>query len=343
MEGSHAPRLRAPIVKVRNFLTMESVLKDLGADPVEALRDAGLPFDLFARPDASVRLEEIDRLVMCCERLTGCDDFGFRVGERNGAATIGIAGLVSINCETVREAWQTVAIGLKTTDTLGSVVFTESDDEAQIGYELFVRGIESQHHIVDCAMATIVNVMRDLRGPGWRPQWAKMARPAPSDPGAIRRFFGCPVFFEAPAAAVTFPADELDAPVRNRSSVHKDVLAPLLDLALSQADNSFLFEARSTVRALVANGANPSFDRFCQMMNIGRDKLKRRFRADGISFSEIVDEARVEFSQALLRSGKPVGEVALAVGYSEMSSFTRAFTRRVGASPSRWRKSSGAG
>lgn len=103
---------------------MQTVLSELGADVSVILRSAGLPQDLFSKPEASVRLEEVDRLLTHCKRETARDDIGFRVGELSSAAVIGIVGLVSVNCDTVREAWKTIADGLKTSDTLGHVTFS---------------------------------------------------------------------------------------------------------------------------------------------------------------------------------------------------------------------------
>ncbi len=329
--------LRVPIVKVRNFQPLEGVLSELGVEVAAILSRAGLPQDLFLQPDASVRLEELDRLVTLCRTLSARDDIGFLVGERSAAAVIGIAGLVSLNCDTVREAWQTIAVGLKTSDTLGLVTFSASGGEAQISYELYLRDIENADQIEDCAIGTVVNIMRELRGPSWRPTAVKLPRSAPRDIKPFQRFFGCPVRFEAPSASVIFPAGDLDKPVLNRSPLLKGILAPVLEKAVAEAGGDFVFEARATLRTMVANGATPTFEAFCEVMQIGRDKLKRRLRACGVNFSAMIDEARLDVAQSLLRSGKQVGEVALAVGYSETSSFSRAFTKQVGSNPSRWR------
>lgn len=179
--------------------------------------------------------------------------------------------------------------------------------------------------------------MRELRGVTWRPSKVKLPRAAPKDVKRFLRFFDSPVTFGAASASITFPAGELDKPVLNPSPLHKSVLAPVLEKAIAEAGGDFVFEARATLRTMVANGATPTFESFCEVMQVGRDKLKRRLRASGVSFSSIVDEARLDVAQTLLRSGRPVGEVALAVGYTETSSFSRAFTKQVGASPSRWR------
>ena len=329
--------LRSAIVKVRNFQTLGAVLSGLGVDAATILRRAALPHDLLSNPEATLRREELDRLLTLCAQQTGRDDIGFRVGELGGAAVIGLAGMVSLNCDTVREAWETVAVGLKTTDTLGLVTFSAMGEGACIAYELFERNFESAAQIEDCAIAVIVNAMRELRGATWRPSAVALPRSAPRDPKRYQRFFRCPVSFEAVSARVTFPADELDKPVLNSSRLHKAILSPLLEKALADAQADLVFEARATLRTIVANGAAPTFDAFCGAMRIGRDKLKRGLRESGVTFSGLVEEIKLEVAQTLLRSGKPIGEVAVLVGYAETSSFTRAFTRKMGASPSRWR------
>ena len=328
---------RSALVTVRNFQALGTVLSDFGADAAAILARAGLPHDLLSTPDATVRLKEIDRLLTLCERQTGLDDIGFRVGELGGAAVIGLAGMVSLNCDTVREAWQTIAIGLKTTDTLGLVTLSALGDEARIGYELAERNFASAAQIEDCAIAVIVNAMRELRGASWRPSGVTLPRSAPRDAKRYQRFFRCPIAFEALGACVKFPAAEFDKPVLNPSRLHKAILAPLLEKAIADAHGDFVFEARATLRTMIVNGATPTLDAFCDVMQVGRDKLKRKLRDSGVTFSELVEEIKLDVAQTLLRKGKQVGEVAVMVGYAETSSFTRAFTRKTGSNPSRWR------
>jgi AraC-like DNA-binding protein len=341
MNAGRGKSSRAPIVRVNNFLPLADLMTELGLDRAECLTAAGLPLNLFDRSETTVRLSDVDRLVLHCEKAAGCDDLGFQIGSRQGAASIGVAGLVSINCATVREAWRTIVIGLKTTDTLGAVTLSISGDRAQIGYELHVREVESRHLINDVALATIVNGMRDMRGPDWRPAEARLTRSPPRHPSRFEAFYRCPVAYDAPTPLMVFPAAELDNPLPGALPAHRRVLAPLLEQALAQSQDDFIFEARAILRSLVAVGATPTQEAFCDTLAIGRDKLKRRFRAQGLTFTDLVEEARVDVAQTLLRNGKPVGEVALAVGYTETSSFTRAFTKSVGMPPSRWRDGEG--
>lgn len=65
-------------------------------------------------------------------------------------------------------------------------------------------------------------------------------------------------------------------------------------------------------------------------------QLQRAFHeAGGTSFSEHLARVRMQRAAELLRSGRPVHEVANAVGYRQPGQFAKTFRRRHGASPSR--------
>ncbi|MPR12412.1 helix-turn-helix transcriptional regulator [Microvirga tunisiensis] len=79
-------------------------------------------------------------------------------------------------------------------------------------------------------------------------------------------------------------------------------------------------------------------DRFA----IHRRTLSRHLRAEGAGFQSLVDETRFEIARQLLSQTRiPLSEVAVALGYSEASAFTRAFRRWSGQSPAAWRLEQG--
>lgn len=72
---------------------------------------------------------------------------------------------------------------------------------------------------------------------------------------------------------------------------------------------------------------------------IPEKKLYRDFKKMfGVSFSSYLEMLRLRQAQKLLQEGRPVQEVAAAVGYSSDYSFRRAFKRVVGVSPSNYQK-----
>lgn len=104
-------------------------------------------------------------------------------------------------------------------------------------------------------------------------------------------------------------------------------------LKLSAADMKRIALARSVMCAHLES--NLTLDELARKVGINRTKLAFGFRATyGASVQAFWRDAKLDRARQLLRDGEtPVSEVAFSLGYSEVSSFTRAFTRRFGISP----------
>ena len=75
------------------------------------------------------------------------------------------------------------------------------------------------------------------------------------------------------------------------------------------------------------------------MLHISYAYFSRRFKEImGQNFSDYVQEVRLDEACRMLKAGKNVGIVAEKVGYANIYSFTRAFTRMKGCSPTQWLK-----
>lgn len=85
-----------------------------------------------------------------------------------------------------------------------------------------------------------------------------------------------------------------------------------------------------------------SLARIAHDLLVSRTRLCEAFRREtGEGLGSYVKRARMERAEALLAVGAvPVAEVARAVGYGRTASFTVAFERAHGCSPSAWRRSS---
>jgi len=80
-----------------------------------------------------------------------------------------------------------------------------------------------------------------------------------------------------------------------------------------------------------------SLEQLARQAEMSRARFAAQFRAvSGMTPMDYLTDLRVGLAQALLKRGKPSKVVAPSVGYSNPAAFARAFTQRVGASPSRW-------
>ena len=110
--------------------------------------------------------------------------------------------------------------------------------------------------------------------------------------------------------------------------------------ALAGASNIFLARALSALHA--RPGQAWSIASLADEAGMSRSAFSRLFHdVIGVTPAAYLADCRIVAAQRLLDEDRPVGTVALEVGYGSQPAFTKAFTRRVGMSPREWRKRSG--
>ena len=88
----------------------------------------------------------------------------------------------------------------------------------------------------------------------------------------------------------------------------------------------------------------PSLVELARLCNISVRQLTRGFRVSrGCSIGDYVEQRRMETAKRLLMAGESVKTIAFTLGFSSPSSFTFAFRRAVGSSPSQFRRRQGRG
>ena len=131
---AHKRRLATATAKVRNAAAIASVLVDLGADPANVLRKAGVEPETFANLGNTLPYAALGRLTVACAEATGCDDFGLQVGIRSEPTIMGLTGIVSISSPTVRDGIGVILATLRTTDTGGEAFLSVRLGLASFGY-----------------------------------------------------------------------------------------------------------------------------------------------------------------------------------------------------------------
>lgn len=324
-------------VRIRNISALPALLAESGVALEETLAKAGLEQDVFANPDQVISYRVGGRLLQICADATGVEDFGLRLGMRQSASVLGLAGYVGANAPTVREALETIIAALKLSDTGGSVSLVAEGDFASLRWTVLDRDAPAIDHIDDAAIAVACNIMRGLCGSAWSPAEVCLARKRPKSAGVYVKFFNAPLRFEAEAASLTFEARLLEMTVSGRDPLLHQILSPILAQALEDADSGFREKLCEILRAQILSGPLTP-DRAAAALGISARTLARRLADENATFSELAQSVRFEVAQRLLRAGKSLSDIAATLGYSDSTAFIRAFKQITGVTPARWRR-----
>ena len=189
----------------------------------------------------------------------------------------------------------------------------------------------------EMALGVAWTTLKAICGPDWRAIQVYLSRSRPEEAGPYRHLLEAPVRFDSEEAGIEFPTSWLDRPVPGSDKALYRFLRGQIEAAEELTEHSMSEEVSRIIRTRLQD-SDLSVDAVAAAMSFNRRTLSRRLAAEGVSFSSLLAAVRYDVAKRLLRSTAiPLSEIALSLGYSEASAFTRAFREWSGASPQQWR------
>ncbi len=192
----------------------------------------------------------------------------------------------------------------------------------------------------------VVHVLRNIHGVAcWyvdsriQLQGARFPFNAPPHADAYPLLFQCPLQFNATQAEIRFDARYLALHLRRDEKALQHMLQRALPLTVLQYRRDKLLVQQ--VRQALGNPALASHNAvtLSATLHMSPRSLHRQLRDEGASLQQLKDETRFERAKdLLLRTAKPIKQVAAASGFQNEKSFIRAFHAWANVSPDSFRK-----
>jgi AraC-like DNA-binding protein len=330
-------------VRIGFLMAVPAVLSELGADGKRLSEAFQLDESIFNDPENTIAYRTVGRMFKWCTEATSCPDFGLRVGARASLSSMGVVGYLAQSAPDVQSALEIIGRQHHLTDGGGVATLERDGDHVLFGYEIVEPGVEAADQILAAALAIGFNMVRTLCGTQWEASEVRFACRASTEKTRYRQFFRVPPRFDQEHSAIVFPARWLaHRPAGADALLHRlmrERLDELLAASGSHQDGEadVIRHLRRLLRSLVMT-PSCSIETAARRMSMHSRTLKRRLAASGSTFSRVCDEVRFDTACKLLESTRlSAGEVASILGFSEPSSFTRAFQRWTGMSPTKWR------
>ena len=164
---------------------------------------------------------------------------------------------------------------------------------------------------------------------------------APPHAASYRVLFDGPTRFDAPTSALRFDAGYLQLPVRRDETALQRMLqrALLLTVRPYRRDRLLVEKVRQTLAEHPAHSRNA--DELAAWLHLSPRTLHRQLKEEGASLQQLKDSVRRERAQQLLlKTRKPLKQIAAEVGFGNEKSFMRAFKAWTGQTPEQMRQRS---
>jgi AraC-like DNA-binding protein len=189
-------------------------------------------------------------------------------------------------------------------------------------------------------LGAIGMVARHLTGKHLVPTEVRFSHPPPPDVSFHHELFECPVYFSRPHNGYVFDSALLHTPVVSHDSQLCAVLEREAEQLLAKLPKTGQL-SRKVQELLSAElrGGNPNADHIAEQLGMHPKTLSRRLKSEGTTHQQLLDQLRYQLAERyLLEPNLSIGEVAFLLGYSDTSSFNKAFKRWTGTAPQFYRQ-----
>lgn len=331
----------ASYIRAANLGGFEELVRSYGLNPIEILKDVGILPSLLRDPDAFIHYEHYLTLLEIAALRCQDDCFGVKLGALQNISTIGLIGVYMSRQTTILEAL-TVAQKYIYLHADG-VAFQVTAVNAQLCKLTFVRLSEYNMNVPQksqLAISLVANILKDLIGPVWHAEKIQLKQHAPKNNAEIfNQLFACEIEFDADEDSLYFPASFLThRPYLFNEAFVNQLIVQQLETQTSTKtfDNTSLIE--SSVRMLLATG-DCSIENIALCMGMHPKKLQRLLKTQGTTYRDLLENVRKKEALRMIdTSNLSLTDLALQLGYAELSIFSRNFKHWFGMSPSEWRE-----
>jgi AraC-like DNA-binding protein len=316
-------------------------LQSRGLDTAALLRRAGLEPAMLQDPNGRVPVRSMSRLWALAVEESGDPCLGLKAAAFIQPATFHGLGMALLASQNLGDALQRSARFSRIVSSAADITIerTPRGLKQVMRWRAEVPLVEAA---IDLIMASTLKMGMLLLGmdeQAPRPLELRLQRSAtPAMRAEFEAYFGCPIWFEDQENSLLVPQEWIERPL----PMANPQLARQNDLVvmeyLSRFDGARLAEkVRAELISRLPAGEPPRGE-VATALHLSEKTLQRRLKDEDTSYQQVLDEVRRELAQQYLREGPiSVCEVTFRLGFSDQSSFTRAFRRWTGQTPGEFR------
>lgn len=198
---------------------------------------------------------------------------------------------------------------------------------------------EQARHTEICMLYEIIQLMRSVTEREARPLKVRLrcSRRAPQQ--EYEQLLGCPVEFGCAQSEIWFDPAALDHRLPHRDPDLLQLHEQLADKRLSSIERQDLIERIRKLFAQRLEWENCDLEDVAKALGMPARRLRFELARAGTSFSQVLSDFRYALARRLLaRTDEPIERVVYLTGFSEPSTFYRAFKRWSGVTPLQYRE-----
>lgn len=317
---------------------IRKALDAAGVDSARLFAEAGLDLAALNDPNARYAVDATTRLWRLAVTATGDETFGLTVARHVNQTTFHALGYSLTASSTLREVFERMLRYFRLVTDAADLSFALDGDAYRFAICPPASASQPAPEAIDAFALLMVRLCRGLYRREFSPLAVSLCRPSPHNLSAFERAFRAPLHFSDTQNALWFDREIFEQKLEGANpelARHNDEVVVRY---LAQMEKQNL---RARVHAALIEQlphGEPSQEKVAAALHMSPRNFQRKLAEEGSSYTQLLNDTRRDLALSYVRDPRySLGEITYLLGFSDASSFNRAFKRWTQLSPSAYR------
>ena len=269
----------------------------------------------------------------------GC--LGLHFGQTRDTRDAGLIGYVGLSSPTLMDALKNISRYRRVSSDATEIEVDALEERGRLHWWFGGLGSQMSRQFLEFWATNILRAFREMIGRNLAPASVSFAHPRTEDIKEFERFFGCSVSFGRQENIIEMKLSDLNLHLVAADHRLLAVLRRYCEDLLTRHSTpppQLVEKVERLIADRLAHG-EARLDTVATKLGMSPRSLSQKLAELDTSFSGIVKSLRKELALRYLRdSNLRLTEIAFLLGYSEVSTFTHAFKRWTGTTPTAFRR-----
>jgi len=328
--------MHTPYINTSFLRGFSTLVLAKGGNPSALYESVGLDKEIFIEESLLIPFDKFVYLLEATASQLDFPDVAMQLARQQDMMILAPLGPMLHRCNNVAEALEILIKYLKILVSGYQVDIQIQQDCVTVTFDLELPHIQELVQYQDYAMASAATILHGMRGKSHPIRACYFLRSERNQNiiSEYSRYYGCPVAFNCRTLSLTCDSSILQQDIGN---LVKQINARV-NSAQSLHNESIVKQVSNVISYSLANGISKIED-IASSMNYSQRTLQRKLSEHNTSFSALLDSVRFNMANQYLKNTYyRQTDIAVLLGYSNLSSFSRSYHRWCGVYPMEVRK-----
>ncbi len=298
-------------------------------------------FSQLDNKDNKIALTDCIAMLEACAEQLDCTYLGALLGNQQSEDHLGLLSLLGSYASDLEHAVTEVFNNMSLNSTGIDWLLSKEDDYVQMACFFNLKGSQGHMQADLLALQQAYRLFKTLTDNQWEPTRVYLTYPAPANIHSLTPFFGSNIYYNMDFNGFIFEKSALKIKIKPHyhHMIH-DILKEYLLLTGKTEYLDRLSKIKLTIRSLLLSNQSCTLKDVAESQNKSTRALQYFLKNKNTTYQVLLADVRFGLAAELLRdSDHNVAKIAVMTGFSESVTFSRAFKKKFGKTPTQFKNS----